>query len=234
MDLDGLLADPPLVHVGGRHTWKLDPSVLQYLEPRIGDRSRTLETGSGVSTVLFAIKQTHHTCIVPSSEEVQRIEEYCRERGIALDRTRFHTRASEIVLPGLEDDPLDLVLIDGGHGFPTPVIDWFYTAGRLEVGGLLVMDDTDIWTGAILKSFLCEEPGWRLERDFMGRTAVFEKLQPFEPREWRNQPFVVRKTRRLHLLRQLRQGGNLLRRGRFGELLERIAHERRLKKLRDD
>jgi hypothetical protein len=39
---------------------------------------------------------------------------------------------------------LDLVFIDGSHGYPLPVIDWFYGAGLFRRGGVVVLDDVQL------------------------------------------------------------------------------------------
>ena len=36
------------------------------------DKMKTIETGAGVSTILFAMKNTAHTCIVPDDKLVER------------------------------------------------------------------------------------------------------------------------------------------------------------------
>lgn len=44
----------------------------------------------------------------------------------------------------LDIEPLDLFLIDGGHGFPHPTIDWYYGAGHLKDGGIVIVDDVQL------------------------------------------------------------------------------------------
>jgi hypothetical protein len=87
------------------------------------------------------------------------------------------------------------VLIDGAHGFPIPFLDWYYTADRLNVGGLLAIDDTEIWTGHVLKMFLMAEPEWKLEADYGPRSVIFRKLQHggLGRNKW-DQPYVVEQT----------------------------------------
>ncbi len=60
-----------------------------------------------------------------------------------------------------DDHELDLVLIDGAHSFPIPVIDWFYGAGRLRRGGVVVFDDIDLPAVRILlDSYLELDDRW--------------------------------------------------------------------------
>ena len=113
-----------------------------------------METGAGISTILFAIKEANHTCIVPDPDLVSRIKSYCARMIVSVGRIDFRIDKSETTLPVLPIDQPDLVLIDGSHAFPTPFIDWYYTADKLRVGGMLMIDDTQLWTGHALKRFL--------------------------------------------------------------------------------
>ena len=198
MDLASLLADPPATHLddrGERLAWALEPRVLAVIDAAVGPDSRTLETGAGASTALFAARGCHHTCVVPFASEEERIRAWCARRGVAGDRLDFRIGRSEDVLPTLGDEPLDLVLIDGGHGFPTPFVDFFYAGRRLRAGGLLVVDDTQLWTGRVLEGFLAEQPGWEVvERLPMNavvvrRTEVSDRLE-----DWNDQPYVARRS----------------------------------------
>jgi hypothetical protein len=197
MTLQDLLNDPPAVHhyQGKDQTLTLPYEVLQYLEPRLNGGLTTLETGSGFSTVLFALTGTDHTCITPDRREVERVKDYCGRRGISCDRINFIVNRSDLVLPGLSGGEYDLVLIDGCHGFPTPFLDWYYTCGRLKVGGTLVLDDTHLWTGQVLRDFLRTEPEWKMTGLFLSRTAVFQKEKEYLPwKEWEQQPFVRKRS----------------------------------------
>ena len=127
---------------------------------------------------------------------------------------------SEHVLPKLDTGPLDVVLIDGRHGFPAPFIDWFYTAGKLKTGGLLVVDDTCLWPPKVLRDLLAEQPQWELIRDFHLRCSVFRKVgEGSEWGDWTDQPFAYRNG----YLRITPEGGVRLEMPRTPSLLERVA-----------
>jgi Methyltransferase domain len=168
---------------------------MHFLASSISEAGATLETGAGVSTVLFALKRTNHICVVPSDREVKRIKEFCQANNILTDKLVFEIDYSDQCLPRLTAQNLDLVLIDGGHAFPIPFLDWFYTADRLRVGGLLMIDDTHIWSGHALKMFLLQESEWKLEIDFAPKTVVFRKVGVPEWRKdsW-DQPYVTEQT----------------------------------------
>lgn len=166
--------------------------VLSFISQHIDDSSHTLETGCGLSTTILAFLGARHICITPDQSEIERIQDYCKSNSIAIDGITFYPHGSETVLPNLDCEPLDLVLIDGRHGFPAPFIDFYYTADKLKIGGLLVIDDTYLWTGDVLKQLLLLEPEWKLEADFAPRACVFRKLADgTQSKEWTQQQFVV-------------------------------------------
>jgi hypothetical protein len=194
---DLLWGKGPRLHVneGQALSYQVMDEVLLFLAGHMREGMHTLETGIGVSTLLFAMKRCVHTCIAPLADEAERVRDFAREKTLPLDTVTFRIDTSERVLPGLEGEALDLVLIDGSHGFPVPFIDWYYTADRLKVGGLLVLDDTQLWTVHVLKEFLLKEPEWRIEKEFPPRCAVFRKTRPGSCAKnefW--QPYVTDKT----------------------------------------
>jgi predicted O-methyltransferase YrrM len=220
MDIDQLLRDAPPIH--GDMTHGLIPPALK-LVASVRRGQRTLETGAGHSTIAFALAGAKHTCIVPNESEIAAIKAYCAEHGISLATVTFHAEASERVLPTLELDRLDFVLIDGSHSFPQVFIDWFYVAEPLKVGGTLLVDDTHIWTGRVLRDFLEAEQGWRLETELQGRTAIIVKVDDAGlDRVWYDQPYVAKRTGFGKPLSKARQAVSMARHGQTGLLVEEL------------
>jgi len=193
--VERLLADPPRVHPGAPDefgVWLTERECYELIASRCPPRARTLETGLGVSTALFLGLGAAHICVVPSDAEVETLRRYCEEHAIPTDGLRVELGRSEDVLPRLESEALDVVLIDGAHGFPTPMIDWFYGAGRLRRGGVVVVDDLQLPAVAIMADFLDADPRW----EPVGRTAkwaAFERLSEGPLAEdWYVQPFLTR------------------------------------------
>src|SRR3954468_15013965 len=130
--IERVIADKPPVHdfeeahfaPGG--VWDTDRDCYRFLAEHCGEGDNTLETGLGISTVLFAAWGTHHTCVVPNQGEVDRCRAYCEARGIGIRSVDFQVGFSDEVLPALPPRELALLFIDGGHGFPAPIIDWYY------------------------------------------------------------------------------------------------------------
>jgi len=194
MTPDELLALDPPFHVdahGEPISWGIGADLLRFLGERLRDGGRTLETGAGVSTVYFALLRCRHTAITPLAREVDLIRRFCAEHGIALDRVELIVGRSEYALPRMPGEPLDLVLVDGRHAFPSPFIDWFYGAAALRTGGWMVVDDTHLLTGRTLLEFMTEDPHWGAVSE-IGKSAVFEKLDDgVHDAEWDEQPYVL-------------------------------------------
>jgi predicted O-methyltransferase YrrM len=172
-------------------SWGLNEPALELLVELVSKGQRTLETGVGFSTVVFGALGAEHTVVSPASFEHDRVGEWCEQRGVDLGAVTFVASPSQEALPRLDPTPLDIVLIDGDHAFPTPFIDFWYAGGRLVPGGLLVVDDTHLRACSVLADFLRAEHGrWRVHRE-LATTTVFERLDgPMVPPEgWALQPW---------------------------------------------
>jgi hypothetical protein len=232
MTLASLLAHPPQLHrtiEGDIVNMGLSGDALAFIDEHVGPQSRTLETGSGTSTVLFVLRGARHICITPSTEEVALLKDYCEANGIDSSRTSFICEPSELALPKLEAEPLDVVLIDGRHGFPAPMIDFFYTAGLLKVGGYLIIDDVVLDTCRYLRDVLAEQPEWEVTAN-LSRSSVLRKLaEGSEWTDWTHQPYVVRSSaasRTSQVMTHLRKGEFAELGGKVWGRLARTRHRR--------
>jgi predicted O-methyltransferase YrrM len=193
MHLRQLLTAPPKLHgPAGAPTdgWRLDDAALHFLEAHVRSDMRTIETGAGVSTIVFALKRSRHTCVVPDRHVVRRIRRYCASADISLRTVTFLLDRSEYALPKIDTCAYDFALIDGRHGFPAPFIDWFYIADRLCPGGIVLVDDTWIWTCEVLVRFLDTNPGWHRCGDLPTSAAFVKDGSDSHHDEWVDQPFV--------------------------------------------
>ena len=172
----------------------VDPELARFLFDSVSEQSKTLETGSGISTLAFALRQARHIAVTPSSEEVANIRSYAAANRISLDSVKFVIEPSDRYLPRCEAEDLDLVLIDGKHAFPWPIIDWFFTADKLKQNGIVVLDDLQMSSVSMLGDFLREDPRWQLERTFGRRTLVLKKISPsVHDVSWHMQPYITRR-----------------------------------------
>jgi Methyltransferase domain len=171
-----LKAEPPQLHASGEVCAGLAWPALEWLERTVQPGWNTLETGAGLSTMVFASRGAAHQAVTPAADEVERIREDCAARGISTERLEFLIGPSHERLPEWEPRPLDLVLLDGAHGFPYPILDWWYVMPHVKPGGLVLLDDAYMGAVANLVAFLRSRPTWRIEEAVGYRTVVARKL----------------------------------------------------------
>jgi hypothetical protein len=198
VDLEGRLAllrrvldDPPSVHDHPTGVLSADEGTYRFLAHACEPGSRTLETGLGVSTVLFAAWGAEHTCVVESQDEIDRLIDYLDSHEISRARLTFAVGSSDRVLPNLTLRGLDIVLADGCHGWPLPIIDWYFAGSMLKQGGLFMLDDVQLKSVTVgLIAYLDADPRWdRLERT--PRWTAYRRLSGGDLCEdWTAQPFL--------------------------------------------
>lgn len=218
MNIYDLIDNPPKLHKwDGEATssWKLADVELLYLSEQVSEGMKTIETGAGMSTIVFAMKETEHICIVPDEEEVNRIKSFCAQFNVSLSKVRFCIGNSEYVLPKIDEKDFHLALIDGRHAFPTPFIDWFYMANLLHDGGILIIDDLHIWTCELLMNFLLAEKGWELIQETLSAATFIKHDNSSQNKEYMDQLFVLNQSRQVSLNAKVRYLTNLLKRRKF-------------------
>jgi len=166
-------ATPPL-H-GDGECFGLAWDALDWLEREVRPGMATLETGCGLSTIVFAASAADHEAIAVDAREMARVEAECAARGIDSSHVRFHLAPSHEVLPAWEARPLDLVLIDGAHGFPYPILDWWYLAPHVALGGAILVDDVFLPPVAVLADYLRRSDAWVIEGVLGDRTMIARK-----------------------------------------------------------
>src|ERR671936_1650101 len=230
---DDLRTSPPGLHGAGDEYWGLAWAALQWLEENVEPGMATLETGSGSSTLVFAARGAEHEAGTPDAAEETRIRTECERRGISSERVRFLIGASHEVLARWEPRPLDLVLVDGAHGFPYPVLDWWYVAPHVRVGGLVLLDDAYMPPVRVVVDALRDMPGWEVAAAIGQRTVAVRKVaEGLPPFDWHGEPIGGRMSFRY--LPPARRGGGALRPPGFSTppRLPPVAFARRRSELR--
>lgn len=144
---------------------------------------RSVETGAGKSTLLLSHLSEQHT--VFALDAGQSLTRAADSFLLRKDHVRFVDGPSQHTLMSHEfSEPLQLVFIDGPHGFPFPNMEYWKLYPHLEAGGLLVVDDIHIPTIRQLFDFLREDAMFRL-LETVGKTAFFERTtaETFSPVE---------------------------------------------------
>lgn len=167
--LDALASLPKDFHDAG----VMPLNVLEAIErhSRDLDIKNSVETGSGLSTILLSHLSKNHLVFAK--------ERFGERQGNSISSVQnsglFRSESVEYVigptqrmLPNYEfTEKLQLVLIDGPHGFPYPDLEYYYLYQHLDEGALLIIDDIHIPTIRQLAEVLCED-------------EMFEKLEVVE------------------------------------------------------
>lgn len=190
-NIEQMLKDRPAFHAwpdGTPAYWSVAGEVLRFIADQVQPGMNTLETGAGQTTVAFALKGANHVCITPDVEQATRIREYLDPQAPSGSVNFIH-RSSDEALPSGEDIPerLDIVLIDGAHRFPFPILDWYYTQARIPVGGMVIVDDYRMPSVRILYDFLAGEDEWELVKAFEVTAAFRRTKETVSVWDWADQ-----------------------------------------------
>src|SRR5215470_15223534 len=75
--IEYLVRNQPRIHPSAPSgAWATDIDCYKFMCQQVGPESRTLETGCGLSTILFAAWGTDHVCVTPSAEERDAVLRY--------------------------------------------------------------------------------------------------------------------------------------------------------------
>ena len=140
------------------------------------------ETGSGASTLLLSHLSQHHTVFAMDggSGSVTNVRRCPLLRQGVVTFVEGPTQAT---LPQHRfTAKLQLVLIDGPHGYPFPDLEYYCLYPHLETGALLILDDIHIPTIHNLFQFLRRDAMFELD-EVVQTTAFFTRTDTptFDP-----------------------------------------------------
>jgi hypothetical protein len=141
----------------------------------------SVETGSGASTLLFSHLSEHHT--VFALDIGGSIANVRRSQLLRRDAVTFVEGPTQATLPQYRfTEMLQLVLIDGPHGYPFPDLEYYFLYPHLETGALLILDDIHIPTVHNLFQFLRRDAMFELD-EVVQTTAFFTRTSAptFDP-----------------------------------------------------
>ncbi len=159
-----------------------DAKPLDYLmdQARVHSVHHSAETGSGVSTLAMSWLSRDHTVFTLSHYGQTPSRSYANVRDSELlngETVTFELGPVQSTLPRFEfKHALDLVIIDGPHGFPFPQMEYYHFYPHIAEGGLLVIDDIHIPTVRWLHDFLCDDDMFELQRR-IDNTAFFRRTE---------------------------------------------------------
>lgn len=188
---------------GNLTSYGIGNEAARFIANSVGKNSRSLEIGLGLSTLAFVMQGGEHVCVTRIADEIALLKAYCAKHGIDLSRTTFVAESSDEYLPTHPHRDLDVVLIDGKHAFPFPVLDWYFTADQLNRSGLMIIDDVQLKSVRVLTDFLNVDTRWKRVASFDEKTIVYEKLvDKVHDVAWHMQPYVIQGST-LHKVKRL-------------------------------
>src|SRR5438445_8150931 len=122
--------------------------------------AHSAETGVGKSTLLLSHVSQHHTAFAldDTGAANNSLSQVLASPLLNRESVDFVTGPTQQTLPRHTfADPLQLVLLDGPHGYPFPELEYYFFYPHLDENALLVVDDIHIPTIFHLFSFLREE-----------------------------------------------------------------------------
>jgi hypothetical protein len=134
----------------------------------------SVETGSGASTLLFSHLSEHHT-VFASDGGSGSVTNVRRSPLLRPNVVTFVEGPTQATLPQHRfTEKMQLILIDGPHGYPFPDIEYYFLYPHLETGGLLILDDIHIPTIHNLFQFLRRDAMFELD-EVVQTTAFFTR-----------------------------------------------------------
>jgi predicted O-methyltransferase YrrM len=151
--------------------------VIDALIRHVGGRTRrSVETGTGRTTLLFSHLSEHHTVFTVDDsgdgESLRAVQD-----SPLLNASAVHFvlgRTQETLRDYHFDTPLDFAYLDGPHGYPFPDLEYWAVYPHIGSGGLLIIDDVHIRTIHNMFRFLRDDDMWDLV-DVVANTAFFRR-----------------------------------------------------------
>lgn len=188
------IEDPPIM---GRYR-DLDPGFQNHasgafstdtlcgIERHLRSMEFSAETGCGKSTILFSNYSEHHLVFTLDDrfkEDQSSVLFYQQSPLTISDKIDaiFGPTQKTLTIHKF-DKGLDLVLIDGPHGYPFPELEYFYFYPHIKTGGLLIIDDVHLPTVGRLADFVAEDDMFEFV-EMIEMTALFKRTDApmFDP-----------------------------------------------------
>lgn len=162
----------PGLHSAGTFSLRTFEAIAQAVHNR---RIRnSAETGSGASTLLFSHLSEHHT-VFALEDGRGSINNVRRSPLLRQNVVTFVEGPTQVTLPQYHfSEKLQLVLIDGPHGYPFPDLEYYFLYPHLETDALLILDDIHIPTVHNLFRFLRRDAMFELD-EVVQQTAFFRR-----------------------------------------------------------
>lgn len=163
---------PPDWHKAGTMYPGLLKAIIKHCSGR--EISCSMETGSGVSTIVFSHLSSNHTVFAVEYGNGS-ITNVKKSPLFNSDTTVFVEGPTQKTLPDYKfKEKLQVALIDGPHGYPFPDLEYYYIYPNLDVDALLIIDDIHIPTIHNMFEFIKADEMFEF-LEIVGNTAFFRR-----------------------------------------------------------
>jgi hypothetical protein len=143
----------------------LRPDVLRSIARRAAERELrfSAETGTGKSTLLLSHLSPNHTVFAKDDRgDGDSLVNVQQSPLLRRDVVTFVVGPTQRTLPLHQfAHPLQLVLLDGPHGYPFPELEYYFIYPHLSEDALLIVDDIQLPTVFNFFCFLREDEMFR-------------------------------------------------------------------------
>jgi hypothetical protein len=156
-------------------------SSLRRIFELIGSSfARTAETGCGKSTILFSNFSRDHQAFAMDDRAHERSSvayfERCPAARPAAVRFIFGPTQKTVATTTFKR-PLDVVLLDGPHGYPFVDLEYYYFYPHLKPGGYLLLDDIHIASIARMADILAEDAMYEVVEVVEHKTLILRRTK---------------------------------------------------------
>jgi hypothetical protein len=162
----------PSLHRAGTFSAVVLEAIVRHATARPVQHS--VETGSGASTLLFSHVSEDHTVFAMDfgTDSIRSIE---HSPLLRREVVTFVEGPTQLMLPRHAfAHGLQLVLLDGPHGYPFPDLEYYHVYPHLDPDALLIVDDIQIPTITNLFDFISADEMFDLQ-EVVETTAFFRR-----------------------------------------------------------
>lgn len=179
----------------------LSKTTLKRMFEIIGDNiDCSLETGCGKSTIYFSNYSKRHLafCLDDREFAASSVTYFENCPASRRERVEFVFGPTQRTLPKHTfDAPVDVVFIDGPHGYPFPDLEYYFIYPHLKKGGFLMIDDIQIPSIARMADILAEDRMYEVIELIERKTLVLRRtaspmIDPYSD-SWTSQDYNLRR-----------------------------------------
>jgi hypothetical protein len=162
-------------HAGGTVSGKVLGAIARHAGER--DVACSVETGCGKTTLLFSHLSANHKVFAVEIGDNRSVSVVRDSPLLNWSTVELIEGPTQLTLPKHTfAQKLQLVLIDGPHGYPFPEMEYYYLYQHLDKNALLIVDDIHIPTIHRLFEFLREDEMFRL-LEIVDNAAFFRRTE---------------------------------------------------------